>query len=58
MELVPSDIAVSVMEDDSYDALAVLANAGIIERAKAEENICRADAVEILYSIFKYTEKE
>lgn len=58
LELVPSDIAVSVMEDDSYDALAVLANAGIMERAKAEENICRADAVEILYSIFKYTEKE
>ena len=58
LELVPSDIAVSVMEDDSYDALAVLANAGIMERAKAEENICRADAVEILYSIFKFTEKE
>ncbi len=58
LELVPSDIAVAVMEDDSYNALSVLANAGIMEKAKAEENICRADAVEILYSIFKFTEKE
>ncbi len=58
LELVPSDIAVAVMEDDSYNALSVLANAGIMKKAKAEENICRADAVEILYSIFKFTEKE
>ena len=46
------------MDDDSYNALSILANAGIMENAKSDENICRADAAEILYSIFKYTEKE
>jgi hypothetical protein len=58
LELVPFDVAVAVMDDDSYNALSILANAGIMENAKADENICRADAAEILYSIFKYTEKE
>ena len=58
LSLVPSDVAVSVMDDDSYDALSVLTSAGIMENAAAKESICRADAAEILYSIFKYTEKE
>ena len=58
LSLVPASVAVAVMDDDSYNALSILASAGIMKNAKADESICRADAAEILYSIFKYTEKE
>lgn len=58
LDFVESDIAVSVMDNDEYDALAVLANADIYESEERGKTLSRGDTVQILYSLFKYIEKE
>ncbi len=58
LDFVENNIAVSVMDNDDYDALAVLANADIYESEERGKTLSRGDTVKILYSLFKYTEKE
>lgn len=58
LDFVENDVAVSVMDNDDYDALAVLANADIYESEERGKTLSRGDTVKILYSLFKYTEKE
>ncbi|MGN1096132.1 MAG: Ig-like domain-containing protein [Eubacteriales bacterium] len=53
-ELVGSDISVSVMNDDSYDAVSVLSEAGILDTEKEESELSRADTAKILYSLLSY----
>ncbi|MBQ9746957.1 MAG: S-layer homology domain-containing protein, partial [Clostridia bacterium] len=54
--IVEGDVSVSVMADDGYDALAVLASAGVFTSNEPEAELSRADTVQILYSLLAYCE--
>lgn len=54
--IVESDVSVSVMANDDYDALAVLAKAYVFTSAEPKAELSRADAAEILYSLLGYCE--
>ena len=54
--IVESDVSVSVMAKDDYDALAVLAEADVFTSSEPEAELSRADAAEILYSLLGYCE--
>lgn len=58
LDIIENDVAAAVMDDDGYDALAVLSNVDIYHGNIGEKALSRADAVQILYSIFRYMEKE
>lgn len=51
LDIVDSDIAVSVMAHEDYDALAVLAEADIFESDIPAQALSRGDAAQILYSL-------
>jgi hypothetical protein len=53
---VESDISVSVMADESYDALSVLASAEMFTSADSEAELSRGDTVQILYALLGYCE--
>ncbi|MBQ8404658.1 MAG: S-layer homology domain-containing protein [Clostridia bacterium] len=52
--IVDSDVSVAIMENDEYDALAVLANAGVFASSTPQAELSRADTVEILYALLGY----
>lgn len=54
--IVDGEVSVSVMADDSYDALAVLASAGVFTSSEPEAELSRADTVQILYALLTYCE--
>ena len=56
LDIVGSDISVSVMADDSYDALAVLAKADVFASSEPEAKLSRADAAGILYALLGHCE--
>ena len=51
LDIVGGDIAVSVMQGDSYDACGVLAEAGIFESESYKNELSRASAAQILYAM-------
>jgi hypothetical protein len=53
---VESDVAASVMADENYDALAVLANAEMFTSSDAEAELSRGGAAQILYAMLGYCE--
>ena len=54
--IVESDVSVSVMANNDYDALAVLAKAEVFTSAEPKAELSRADAAEILYALLGYCE--
>jgi hypothetical protein len=53
---VESDVAASLMADENYDALAVLANAEMFTSSDAEAELSRGGAAQILYAMLGYCE--
>ena len=51
-----SDVAASVMAEEDYDALAVLASAEMFASSEPEAELSRGDAVQILYALLGYCE--
>jgi hypothetical protein len=51
-----SDIAASVMAEEDYDALAVLASVEMFVSSEPKEELSRGDAVQILYALLGYCE--
>ncbi len=56
LEFIESDISVSVMTDENYDALSVLACADMFASEDAEAELSRGDTVQILYALLGYCE--
>jgi hypothetical protein len=52
MDMVGSDVSVAVMENDEYDALAVLASSGVFTSSTPQAELSRSDTVEMLYALF------
>jgi hypothetical protein len=51
MDMVGSDVSVAVMENDEYDALAVLASSGVFTSSTPQAELSRSDTVEMLYAL-------
>ena len=56
LDIVGGDIAVSVMQDDSYDACRVLAEAGVFESESYTNALSRASAAQILYAMLGFVQ--
>ncbi len=54
--IVDGDISVAIMANDEYDALAVLADAGVFTSATPKAELSRADTVQMLYALFAICE--
>ena len=54
VEIAGSDVSAAIMENDEYDALAVLANAGIFASSTPKAELSRADTAQILYALLRF----
>lgn len=53
-DFIEKDVSASVMANEDYDAMSVLAGAGMIELSSATDELSRANTAKILYSMLKY----